>query len=256
MARDEYFFAPPENFIYRDGELKKIIVSGEEFRHLKRVLRHQPGDRIHVTDGCGRLVEGEIRRIGSDQAEVAPLHLFSNVGEPEFQLTLAVCLPRLPRFELILEKGTEIGVSAFVPVVSRYSVVHPGAEKLPRWQRIVTAAMKQCGRSRLPQVRPPVALREFFAGLPQSVPRWVAHSPAPENGNAWSGATISSANGVLLIGPEGGFSSEEVELATKHGFQFVALGPRRLRTETAALVAAAWLLQQAGEFAPGREPHS
>ncbi len=251
MARKEFFYAPPQHIVYKQNRPISFRLQGEEYRHLRRVLRHQIGDTIWAVDGQGMALFGEIMRMDETAAEVKVLQVQPQLGEPAFQLTLAVGLPKLPRFELVVEKGTELGVHAFQPVISRYSVVKPSASKAERWQRIAVAAMKQCGRSRLPDVLAPVGFGELMARSAEYDYRWIAHAPAPRDAVLWDGRGEAGdaperGRGVLLIGPEGGFSDEELQQAVEHGFAFMGLGPRRLRTETASIVAATLLLRRWG----------
>ncbi|MDQ7052100.1 MAG: RsmE family RNA methyltransferase [candidate division KSB1 bacterium] len=253
MARKDYFYVRPEDVTYKERRPIAFRLRDDEFRHLKKVLRHEVGDTVWAVDGQGLALFGEIMRMDQSFADVKVLQTQPQLGESGFRLTLAVCLPKLPRFELVLEKGTELGVHAFMPVISRYSVVKPSASKVERWQRIAVAAMKQCGRSRLPEIHPPVPFDRLLADSREFDFRWIAHAPVPDRAALWSPAALQGLDpagrrGVLLIGPEGGFGDEEIRRAVEHEFEFMTLGPRRLRTETAALVSAALLLRQFGDL--------
>ena len=173
-------------------------------------------------------------------------------GESPIRIILCQGLLKSARFEWILEKGTELGIATFLPVLCRRSMSgleDAGANKIQRWQRIVQEATEQCGRARMPELLP---IRSFAHALAHIPPGALALIPWEEeqglslrdalrNVIATRNAAMSSdpSTVVLFIGPEGGLLAEEVELARNHGVLPVTLGPRILRAETAALVAAA-----------------
>jgi 16S rRNA (uracil1498-N3)-methyltransferase len=172
-------------------------------------------------------------------------------GEPDVRLVLYQALIKGQRFDWVLEKGTEVGVSSFVPVVSSRSVVRPAeasASRLERWQRIVTEAAEQSGRSRLPQVSPPVTFADALASAPglRLLPWEGEHDITLREALTAEGPPEAVS---LFIGPEGGFPTEEVEMARQQGVRTVSLGPRILRAETAGIVAAALVLHELGEMA-------
>ena len=143
------------------------------------------------------------------------------MGEPRLRLTLYQALIKAPRFDWVLEKGTEVGVSSFVPVVSSRSVVRPAeasASRLERWRRIVTEAAEQSGRSRVPQVSPPVAFADAVASAPG-----LRLLPWENEANATLREALAAERPPeaisLFIGPEGGFPMEEVEMARRQGVQ-------------------------------------
>ena len=173
-------------------------------------------------------------------------------AEPALRLTLFQCTLKADKFEWILQKGTELGVARFVPVVSARSVVRPAAALLPkyeRWRAIVREAAEQSGRTRLPELATPVEFSEALRSSAQLrlLPWEEAEVDRAEGlGQAVSAASPSDA--ALLVGPEGGLTAEEVMAAQAAGWRTVTLGARTLRAETAALAAIAVIMDRQGEL--------
>jgi len=243
MPRQEFFYAPPENFAGEFVELK-----GNEHHHLTRVLHHKIGDRVTVVDGMGRAAaEGEI--VASDRVSTRlRIHtLTQNLGEPAVHLTLAQAVPKGARFDWLVEKGTEIGVSAFIPLLSEHSEVQPGSGKAERWRRLTLAAMKQSCRSVWPMVNEPTHFVDLAKCLSEFDLALLAHPTASDISRDLA-AQVMPRKVLLLVGPEGGFAEEEVTLAQEAGCKLLGLGPRRLRAETAGLVAATKVLTAYGQL--------
>lgn len=243
MPRQEFFYTPPENFA---GEF--VELTGGEHHHLTRVLHHKIGDRVTVVDGAGNAaVAGEI--VFSDRAVTRiKIHAITkNPGEPAVHLTLAQAVPKGARYDWVVEKATEIGVSAFIPLISEHSEVHPGSGKTERWRRLALAAMKQSCRSVWPDVNEPAPFFELCQTIRNFDLAILAHPT--ENDILKDLASQAMPQKVLLVvGPEGGFTEEEIEAAQKSGCKLLSLGPRRLRSETAGLVAATKVLAAFGQL--------
>lgn len=230
-----------------------LRIDSEEYKHLRRVLRHRIGDEVMATTGRGWMYRCRISSMGPGYATLEIVERWQNRGEPRFRLTLAPAIHKFSRFELLLEKGTEIGVGQFQPIFTAFSQQQTGASKVSRWERILKSAVKQCGRSCLPALLPPCSFDEFLARTGAYDYRWIAHVPAPAGAPCWThrsavGEAAPGRTGVVATGPEGGFSDQEIEAALHAGFQFLSLGSRRLRAETAGLVAASLLLAQFGDL--------
>lgn len=214
----------------------RFAVTGDLAHHLGRVLRVAPGTRLRLGDGRGGRAEATVLAV---DGRAVTLEVGGAVHtEPvRPRLLLAFVCPRLPRADWLFEHGTEVGVAAFQPLTSERS--RPQGLRVDRWQKIVSAAAGQCDRDWLPDVLPVRALPAFLAGaLP------LRRLLADRDGER-PGAGSGSADAVLLVGPEGGFSAAERESARSAGFAPVRFGPHTLRTETAALVGAAVLLSEA-----------
>ncbi|HLP17255.1 MAG TPA: RsmE family RNA methyltransferase, partial [Bacteroidota bacterium] len=183
-----------------------------------------------------------IRSIYPYGVECEILKAHPQLHEPTVDLTLAVGLLKNPsRMDWIIEKGTELGVSNFMPLLTRYTISQSVKEE--RWKNIALAAMKQCGRCMLPKIFPPMKLKD---ALELAAPNDAKLIPFEKTehvlfiGEVMKRHTPKSA--IIFIGPEGGFTNEEIVAAEGAGCMQVSLGPRRLRTETAAIVAASWVV--------------
>lgn len=210
------------------------ILRGEEAHHLSRVTRAREGEKIALFDGAGWRWGGEIARIGRDEvlvAKIAPLP----PNEPEHPVILAAGLIKADRWEWMLEKAVELGVTTIIPLLCSRSQPGDVAKKSARWSKIILSAAKQCERGRLPELRPPATVEAFVASLgafSAGERRWLfierekAEPP-----------TISDGPQTLAIGPEGAFSDGEARLFLGAGFVPATLGARILRSETAALAA-------------------
>lgn len=219
---------------------------------LRSVLRLGPGATILLLDNCGSAFPTEITRLNKNDAQGRVLVQEPASGEPPLILSLYLCALKADKFEWVLQKGVEMGVSRFVPVISSRTIVRPAekiSRKYPRWQAIIREAAEQCGRGRLPVLGEPlewsVALAEG-AGL-RLLPWEEAGSTSPALGTALAAAGRPT-ECSLLIGPEGGIERAEAEQAIAAGWQAVTLGPRILRAETAALLAAGLVLHRLGDL--------
>jgi 16S rRNA (uracil1498-N3)-methyltransferase len=258
MSRREFFYAPLENFT-----ADTITLTGDEHAHLTRVLHHQIGDRVTVVDGAGLAAESEIFEIGKTVTRLRPIKKSRRLGEPFVHLTLAQAVPKGNRFDWMIEKGTEIGVSAFIPLICERSEVTPGPGKNERWHRLALAAMKQSCRSICPAISEPVmfgALCRRASTLPAAFATGqsgrlrefdfvlLAHEGAGDPLSQLVNRSSKPRIGLVMIGPEGGFSDNEIKLAREADLTFFGMGPRRLRAETAGLVAAMKILAAFGEL--------
>ena len=236
----------------------KVIDLSPISHQLTRVLRLKPGDKILLLDNLNLEYATEIVTLGRHQATGHVISSQPVRSEPSHHLTLYQCSLKADKFEWILQKGTELGVIAFVPVISQRSVVRPASallKKYDRWQTILREAAEQSGRGRLPFLGPPVSFEEAVVnaeGL-RYLP-WEDANCAPGLGqavvfDASSGASGNSSQRYsLMIGPEGGFAPDEVLAARNVGWQVTSLGARILRAETAALAAVTIILDRLGEL--------
>lgn len=240
MTNLRRFFAPPEQWT---GD--RVVLDREETHHLRRVLRLAPGARVAVCDGRGRAVAAKVRELGSEEAVLSLEEEVATLAESPLEMTLGLGLAKGEAVDQVVRQATEMGVQRLIPFVSTYSEkVTPerAARRWDRWQRQARESLKSCQRLYLPAVLP---VQEFAAVLegPEEV-KFLFYE-ADRGGGMASPLSRGRPAGVrVLIGPEGGFTPEEVALAREAGFQVVSLGPRRLRVETAALTAVA-LLQYA-----------
>jgi 16S rRNA (uracil1498-N3)-methyltransferase len=217
----------------------------DEAKHAAKVLRKQAGDDLEAIDGQGTLYQGVIQAIEKNRIAVSIKNQLKNVGEPDLKLTIVQSVPKGNHFDLVIEKGTEIGVSAFWPILTQRSIVEPES-RLQRWSHKVQAAAKQCGRSLFPMLQNPVTFSTFLTTHEFDLV-FIAHQ-AVENAVDLRQTVRESTHVAVLIGPEGGFTDEEIQAALNAGCLPLNMGKRRLRSETAGLVAACKILSVAGEL--------
>ncbi len=210
--------------------------------HAVRVLRLRPGAPIVVFDGSGGEYFAEISAVDGSQVSVRLGQHVPGLSESALRITLIQGISRSERMDWTLQKATELGATAIVPVLTGRSVVRlderTAEQKCRHWRGIVIGACEQCGRNRIPDVAVPVTLRQFLAGSRREGMRLVLSPAAP---GSLAGLASLPARVELLIGPEGGLDDDEIEAAHRAGFTPVRLGPRVLRTETASVVALAVL---------------
>jgi 16S rRNA (uracil1498-N3)-methyltransferase len=213
-----------------------IAIRGEEFHHAVHVVRVRTGEPVEIFDGRGSAAAGTIESIASDHVVVQTIAPIDS-REPGVDITLAMAIIQLDRFELVLQKATELGVRTIVPIETERVEIRPERYrgKMERWQKIAFEATKQSGRAVIPTIEPPAQFRDVVARPGTKILFDANAEPSP----AGSGPL------TLFIGPEGGWSEQELALAREHGAAIQRLGPRRLRAETAAIVAVALLSSRA-----------
>jgi 16S rRNA (uracil1498-N3)-methyltransferase len=218
--------------------------------HLAKVMRVRSGDPLVLFTGDGREFAATVQSVGS-RVTAAVGEARSVNRESPLAITLTQCIARGDRMDLIVQKATELGVARIVPVLSRRSVVRLDAaqaqSKAAHWRSIAVNACEQCGRNRLPLIEPPRPLLEHLGAAAAAGPRLLLE---PEASATAPGLTVGGAV-EIAIGPEGGFDSDELEAFRVSDFAPVRLGPRVLRTETAAIAALAWLQSRFGDLETG-----
>lgn len=227
-------------YYHRDLVVGNVDLSKEESHHARTVLRCQVGDAVVLFDGCGREGCGIVSDAGRSGVKVTVERVDERPYDGRIRLTLAVAMPRKPRQGFLFEKCTELGVWAIWPTVSERSVVKPGSDQTTRWTRTAIEAAKQCESAWLPRIEQACS----FADVLERVDRFDvaivtdARESFPAITDVLSaGATASRV--LALIGPEGGFSDDEVAAAIDAGAVGARIGSSVLRIETAALTVAA-----------------
>jgi 16S rRNA (uracil1498-N3)-methyltransferase len=220
---------------FHDGPLAvgPVTLSGPEAHHLASVTRHRPRDVVRLFNGDGREYAAEVVAVDRRHAALEVTAVESPQRELPFPLEVAAPLPKGDRGEWLIEKLTELGVTAFTPLQTRRSVVHPGGGKQEKLRRVVIEASKQCGRNVLLELRPLEPWAEFSRRADLPAVRVLAH---PTGWDCWPGPVGAT---MAAVGPEGGFTDEEVAEARAAGWRVIGLGPRILRIETAAVALAA-----------------
>jgi 16S rRNA (uracil1498-N3)-methyltransferase len=248
------FFAPPEQFT-RDGS--SVTLAADEARHLRDVLRLGSGDEVFVFDGEGREFRCVVEEQGRDGAtlkvvdEVAPAR-----PESPLSLTLCVALLKGEKFELVVQKATELGVARITPIVTKLADVRLRSEedterRVVRFRRIALEACKQSGRARAPQIDAPVDFHAQIKSVSSDEQSWrVIFS---ERGGVSLSAAIEALRArpralTTLVGSEGGWTDEEIMEARDAGWSIVTLGGRTLRAETAAITVTALLQHLFGDL--------
>jgi len=225
------------------------ILPREQAHHLRHVLRLQEGDAVEIFDGEGAGYSGRVRCLGDD-VHVENLVGMSPPEKDQPPVILAQALIKADRFEWILQKGTELGVSEFIPLEARFSDARIAesriAGRMERWQRIVREASRQSCRFSIPEIRKPMTLAQLLSLDELSRFRgFFLHENASER---WSSPAPVAPGYVLCIGPEGGWHPSEADAAASAGFGLYHLGPRILRAETAALAAVTLLQFQIANY--------
>ncbi|MBN2645844.1 MAG: 16S rRNA (uracil(1498)-N(3))-methyltransferase [Desulfuromonadaceae bacterium] len=232
-----------------DPAVREMALPADVAHHLCTVLRCQVGYHFVLCDGCGGCAQARLLSVAGKKA-VAALDRFWQQPETALPLTLYQALPAGDKFDLILQKNTELGVGVFAPLFSercQFSRFEKKFDKkVERWQRIVQEAARQSQRSWLPTVLPPGSLQDVLAGC-QAGLRLVLWEGACQPLDALL-PRETPVSAAILVGPEGGLSDADVALAVGHGFQPVALGPRILRTETAGFALTSILQYRYGDL--------
>ena len=258
------FYLPPS-----DLRGKTFTLSGSEAHHAIHVLRKKAGDLIDLFDGKDAAYTGRIESVSDQEIRGSILEEFPAAASP-VELTLYQALTRGSKWEWMLEKVCEVGVTRVIPVITQRTLIKldasGAAEKLKRWNRIALAASKQSGRASLMTVETPLPLatavseldpkslslipweKEAETSIHHALSKSIPHpNPLPSRERvAKPGEGWSSVN--LFIGPEGGWDEQEIELAIRAGVIPVRLGPTLLRTETAGLIAATLVLREFGVY--------
>ena len=237
--------------VYVPGPLEAggaCALRGEPAHHVVRVLRLGVGARVDVFDGQGAEYVGRIEAVRKGEVMLMLGARRDGSAESPLRLTLAQGVSRGERMDWVVQKATELGVSRVVPVLSERSVVRldprQALSKQRHWQRIAVSACEQSGRDRIPEVALPLPMAGFLHGLPQVGARLLL---SPAGSVALAGLDSVSA-AIVLIGPEGGLTEGEQRAALAQGFVALSLGPRVLRTETAAVAALALLQHRFGDL--------
>jgi 16S rRNA (uracil1498-N3)-methyltransferase len=226
----------------------EIVLTGPDAHHLTAVRRFEPGDRVTLFCGDGNEYAAQVVAVGKKAVTLAVLGAAAVDREPAAAVVVAAALPKGDRADYLVEKLVEVGATRFVPLVTTRGVVVPKDRTVEKLERAVIEASKQCGRNRLMAVGSPLAAPLLWGspGLPPA--KFLLHTA-----EATPAARVPRdqlAGGVAFaVGPEGGFTPDEVAAATAAGWQPLGFGPRVLRVETAAVVAASWatgLLATAG----------
>ena len=226
------------NLFYAPDIAQTLSLPEEESQHCVKVLRMKAGDHIHIIDGVGGLYEAQITEAHPKRTQIEILSVQTEYGRRPFRLHLAVAPTKnIDRFEWFVEKATEIGFDELTPVCCRYSerkIIKP-----ERIEKILVSAAKQSLKAYVPRLNPMITFKDFINNFSLLTPHsslFIAHCYDQPKQHLFNVCPPAS-DVVVMIGPEGDFSEEEVELALRNSFRSITLGDSRLRTETAGVVA-------------------
>jgi 16S rRNA (uracil1498-N3)-methyltransferase len=229
----------------------------ETASHLAKVLRARGGDPIILFGGDGREYAGAVESVRGSRVTASVGDGAEVDRESPLAITLVQCVPRGDRMDFIVQKATELGVTRIVPVLSQRSVVRldtaQAESKAAHWRAVVVNACEQCGRNRLPVIAAPGPLIEYLGSSAAGAGPPAAETPAarfvlePDLEAAAAPVALETA-AHIAVGPEGGFGDDELEAFRIAGFRKLRLGPRILRTETAAIAALTWLQTRFGDM--------
>jgi 16S rRNA (uracil1498-N3)-methyltransferase len=226
--------------LYLDANIEpgsELELTGDRARYIGRVLRLRKGDRLNLFDGRGREYGADIVRTGKSSVVVQVIDAIGRDVESPLDIHLLQGVSRGERMDVVVQKATELGIHRITPVQTEYTVVRLSGDRaekrLAHWRGVAASACEQCGRNQLPGIDPITGLREWLGQNFGDERRRIVLAPG-------AGQTIGSLEPpdgqlTVLIGPEGGLSDDELELATSAGFEAIGFGPRVLRTETAAV---------------------
>ncbi|HHW56227.1 MAG TPA: 16S rRNA (uracil(1498)-N(3))-methyltransferase [Clostridia bacterium] len=231
---------------------KLAYIKGEDYHHLVTVLRLKRGDKIIASDGLTEY-DAYIEEIKKGKLILFLEGELESNAESPLEISLFQGLPKSDKLEFIIQKGTEIGVKRFIPVITQFSVVDIKKanidKKIDRWRKISEEACKQSGRTSVPEICVPILFEEAIGQvnefdlciIPYEKEEKIRLKEILQN-------VKENKKIAIFIGPEGGFSQQEIELALKKGIKPVSLGPRILRTETAAIVVSSIVMYELGDI--------
>jgi len=242
------FFVPPSHI---EGE--RVTLTADASRQLARVLRARPGDCITVLDNSGYEYAVTLDSVTPRNSTGIVTDRYIGEGEARLSITLYQGLMKSDRFEYVLQKGTELGITRFVPIISERTVARNvvSPNRLARWSKIIREAAEQAGRSRLPVLKETLSFTEACDAI--SKPAIIGWESERDTGIRDTlvrlKADVREARSIsIMIGSEGGLDDGEVEYALSRGIAPVSLGRRVLRAETAGVIAAAVVLYEMGEM--------
>lgn len=250
------FFVPSDN-VSEDC----IVINGSDVAHIRRVLRYREGDCISVSDSSGTEYFCTIRKMSDSEIFLDITDKMQSNTELGMDIVLFQGLPKKDKMELIIQKAVELGVTEIYPVINERTVVRldekKAQQKTERWNKISEAAAKQSGRTIIPEVHVPISFEDAVSAAEKLEYTIIPYENA--EGMAYSaqciGEAVKAASVGIFIGPEGGFSKEEVDRAAASGAKAISLGRRILRTETAGLaVLSVIMFEKEKSGADGTEP--
>lgn len=230
----------------------EMSIQGQDAHHISKVLRLQVGDGIIVVAPDGSAGTAQISDISIDKVMLVLQETIAEQKEAPVDVYLAQGLPKSDKMDYIVQKAVELGIKGIYPMAAEHCVVQYDETKkkarCQRWQKIAVEAAKQCGRTVVPVIEPIAGLAAILSAVDADTVVIMLYEGQAAQGLKQTLAEHKAKKYILLIGPEGGFSDKEVALCQKHGAHIVTLGPRILRTETAALAGVAMVMYEYGDL--------
>ncbi|RTE08493.1 16S rRNA (uracil(1498)-N(3))-methyltransferase [Paenibacillus whitsoniae] len=250
------YFLPPEQF---SANGLTVLIEGDDAHHLMRVMRAEEGDEVICSNGQDREVLVRLTELDKGRVTGTVVQELPMNAEAAVQVWIAQSLPKGDKMELIIQKGTEIGAARFLPFLSERTIVQYDAKKeakrTERWQKIAKEAAEQAHRNRVPQIESVYTWKQLLQRAKEADVAWICYEKEdgqqlrPAIQAAVDAGRLAPGKSVLIaVGPEGGFTEQEIQQAEDAGFRSVSLGARILRTETAAMVGLTCLLYETGEM--------
>lgn len=243
------FFVPIDNF-YNE----KVIIEGDDVKHIYKVLRLEEGQEILINDLHGKEYRCKLIDVNKKEVTANIIEEVSISKESPIEISLFQGLPKSAKMDLIVQKNTELGVSHITPIITKRVIVKTELKeykKLDRWNRIALEACKQCKRSLIPTIEEPLEFDDLLAKLNEFDLVLVPYENAENHGIKYvmNNIGIKCVRSVaIIIGPEGGFEEDEIELLRENGSYVITLGPRILRTETAGFTAVSLISYELGDL--------
>ena len=238
--------------LFIDEELTDdIIITGDDAKHLLYAMRVRPEQNFTIVDKNGKVANAKVCNCTSDTVQFKLVEIIENADtEAPIEVVVAQCLPKSDKMDYIVQKAVELGVSTIIPTISRNCVVkYDEKKKLARqqkWQKIADEAAKQCGRTIKPSIEKIIPLSQVITEY-RDYTCFICYEAEDKQSFKTMLQATDSKKYLILIGPEGGFSPEEVELCKKANFKSISLGKRILRTETASLSALTIIMYEKGD---------
>lgn len=244
------------HFFIKPAELLKptVAIDGSEMRHIKNVLRLKPGDPIQLFDGQGFEYEAVIQRFAADRVELKIIQKIPGTKESPVQIAVAQALLKEKKMDRLLRHLCELGLTQWIPFSSERSIPKPEetrmAARVARWNKIIKESSKQCRRARLPEINKTLAFEEVldYGHACDLMVVFHENESASLNSNLARAAALQPRKILMIMGPEGGFSDQEITKARTAGCWIAGLGPRILRAETATIAAITLLQSHFGDM--------
>ena len=228
----------------------KGIITGDDAKHIAKVLRMKTGEKLVACDCQGNDYDCVISEVTDKQVELTVERAYPSETEPTVRVTLYQAMPKSDKMELIIQKAVELGVSAIVPVQTKRCVSRPDAKsmakKLERYNRIALEAAKQCGRGRIPEVLPMLDYSEALTAMKADERAFLFYENSTSSFRKELEQKVASVS--IMVGAEGGFEEEEVNKALEQGIASLSLGKRSLRCETAPMAALSIIMYETGNM--------